>query len=86
MTWTWYSLAERVVVLYYGRLVAQGTPDEIQVDPKVREIYLGTEQEHAWLKDVHTYYGRTTSSMEFAGGQRTFVWFSSAATAWARQP
>jgi ABC-2 type transport system ATP-binding protein len=42
-----FSLAERVVVLYYGQLVAQGTPEEIQVDPKVREIYLGTEQEHA---------------------------------------
>jgi branched-chain amino acid transport system ATP-binding protein len=39
-----FSLAERVVVLYYGQLVAQGTPEEIQVDPKVREIYLGTEQ------------------------------------------
>ena len=39
-----FSLAERVVVLYYGQLVAQGTPEEIQVNPKVREIYLGTEQ------------------------------------------
>jgi branched-chain amino acid transport system ATP-binding protein len=42
-----FSLAERVVVLYYGQLVAQGTPEQIQVDPKVREIYLGTEQQHA---------------------------------------
>jgi branched-chain amino acid transport system ATP-binding protein len=42
-----FSLAERVVVLYYGQLVAQGSPEQIQVDPKVREIYLGTEQEHA---------------------------------------
>ena len=39
-----FSLAERVVVLYYGQIVAQGTPEEIQIDPKVREIYLGTEQ------------------------------------------
>lgn len=38
-----FSLAERVVVLYYGQIVARGTPDEIQEDPKVREIYLGTE-------------------------------------------
>jgi branched-chain amino acid transport system ATP-binding protein len=39
-----FSLAERVVVLYYGQIVAQGTPEEIQIDPKVREIYLGTER------------------------------------------
>ena len=39
-----FSLAERVVVLYYGQIVAQGPPEEIQIDPKVREIYFGTEQ------------------------------------------
>ncbi len=38
-----FSLAERVVVLYYGQLVVQGAPEQIQVHPKVREIYLGTE-------------------------------------------
>jgi ABC-type branched-subunit amino acid transport system ATPase component len=31
-------------VLYYGQIVAQGTPEQIQTDQKVREIYLGTEQ------------------------------------------
>jgi branched-chain amino acid transport system ATP-binding protein len=39
-----FSLAERVVVLYYGQIVAQGSPEEIQNNPKVREIYLGTER------------------------------------------
>jgi branched-chain amino acid transport system ATP-binding protein len=39
-----FSLAERVVVLYYGQIVAQGTAEEIQNNPKVKEIYLGTEQ------------------------------------------
>jgi ABC-type branched-subunit amino acid transport system ATPase component len=38
-----FSLAERVVVLYYGQIIAQGTPGEIQAHPKVREIYLGTK-------------------------------------------
>ena len=42
-----FSLAERVVVLYYGQIVAGGTPEEIQVNPKVREIYLGTEESDA---------------------------------------
>ena len=39
-----FSMAERVVVLYYGQIVAQGTAKEIQNNPKVREIYLGVEQ------------------------------------------
>jgi len=38
-----FSMAERVVVLYYGQIVAQGTAEEIRNNPKVREIYLGTE-------------------------------------------
>jgi branched-chain amino acid transport system ATP-binding protein len=39
-----FSLADRVLVLYYGKIIAQGTPEEIQSNPKVREIYLGTEE------------------------------------------
>jgi branched-chain amino acid transport system ATP-binding protein len=38
-----YELSDRVLVLYYGHILAQGTPEEIQNDPKVQEIYLGTE-------------------------------------------
>jgi len=38
-----FTLAERVMVLYYGEIIAQGTPEEIQNDPRVREIYLGSE-------------------------------------------
>ena len=40
-----FSLADRVVVLYYGKIVAEGTPEEIQDNAKVREIYLGSEKE-----------------------------------------
>lgn len=40
-----FSLADRVMVLYYGKIIAQGTPEEIQDDSSVREIYLGIEKE-----------------------------------------
>ena len=38
-----FDLANRVVVLYFGQIVADGTPEEIQNNQRVREIYLGTE-------------------------------------------
>jgi branched-chain amino acid transport system ATP-binding protein len=33
-----FSLADRVIVLYYGQTIVQGTPREVQTDPRVREI------------------------------------------------
>jgi len=41
-----FSLADRVIVLHIGQIVAQGTPQEIRDNPVVREIYLGTENEN----------------------------------------
>jgi branched-chain amino acid transport system ATP-binding protein len=35
------ALADRVTVLHQGRVVAEGTRDEIQADPRVADIYLG---------------------------------------------
>lgn len=38
-----FSLADRIMVLYFGQILKIGKPDEIRNDPQVKEIYLGTE-------------------------------------------
>ena len=43
-----FGVAERVLVLCYGELIAQGTPKEIQANSKVREVYLGAEADIAY--------------------------------------
>jgi len=35
------ELAERITVLHYGNVLAEGTPSEIVRDPDVRKVYLG---------------------------------------------
>ena len=37
------ELSDRILVLYYGSILAEGTPEEIQNNQRVHEVYLGTE-------------------------------------------
>jgi branched-chain amino acid transport system ATP-binding protein len=39
-----FGVADRIMVLYFGKIIAQGSPNEIQADSRVKEIYLGTDE------------------------------------------
>ncbi len=36
-----FSIADRITVLYYGKILATGSSTDIQADKRVREVYLG---------------------------------------------
>ena len=41
------GLSDRILVLHHGRLIADGTPQQIQADPEVRRVYLGQNDGYA---------------------------------------
>ena len=38
-----FGLADRIMVMNYGEVIATGTPTEVRASPLVREVYLGKE-------------------------------------------
>ena len=38
-----FNLADQIMVLYSGEIMTKGSPDEVSADPKVQEIYLGSD-------------------------------------------
>lgn len=39
-----FSLADRISVIYYGKVLASGSPEEIRNDQRVKDAYLGEEK------------------------------------------
>lgn len=44
------NIAENVIVLSYGKLIAEGSFQEIASDKKVQEAYLGKGKKYSWIK------------------------------------
>ena len=42
-----FELADTLMVLNYGRVLANGRPQDVRNDPQVREVYLGQQAAHA---------------------------------------
>jgi branched-chain amino acid transport system ATP-binding protein len=39
-----FEAAERIIVLHFGEVITDGTPQEVKTNQKVKEIYMGIEE------------------------------------------
>ena len=56
-----FRIASTIRVLCYGRVLAEGTPDQIRANPEVIAAYLGSD-EHARMTPVLEWTGSTSST------------------------
>ena len=39
-----FSIAQKIIVLHHGRVIADGAPADVRADPEVRRVYLGARR------------------------------------------
>lgn len=78
-----FAHADRIIVLARGRLISQGTSDEVRQDSKVQEVYFGsgaTFENETVVSDVHA--KTATSTPDHAGPllsvQSLCAWYGAA--------
>ena len=53
-----FNYSDEIFVMARGKIIAQGTPNEIETNREVIEAYLGEEEEEAGPAMVETYLGK----------------------------